>query len=73
VLLAGDFDHDLIQMPFIAGTGQPPPDPVGEVLAKTLRAHCRTLSWLTMMSRAASISSTMRRLSGKRNIAKPRG
>src|SRR4051812_21270746 len=29
------------------------------------RAHCRTVSWLTMMPRAASISSTMRRLSGK--------
>src|SRR4051812_23395539 len=31
-----------------------------------LRAHCRTVSWLTSMPRAASISSTMRRLSGKR-------
>src|SRR4051812_19638515 len=31
-----------------------------------LRAHCRTLSWLTMMPRAASISSTIRKLSGKR-------
>src|SRR3954454_13415513 len=29
-----------------------------------LRAHCRTLSWLTMMPRAASISSTMRKLRG---------
>src|SRR3954463_11294892 len=31
-----------------------------------LRAHCRTVSWLTSLPRAASISSTMRRLSGKR-------
>ena len=31
-----------------------------------LRAHWRTVSWLTSMPRAASISSTMRRLSGKR-------
>ena len=30
-----------------------------------LRAHCRTVSWLTMMPRAASISSTMRRLREK--------
>jgi len=28
--------------------------------------HCRTVSWLTAMPRAASIPSTMRRLSGKR-------
>src|SRR3954465_14884556 len=31
-----------------------------------LRPHWRTVSWLTSMPRAASISSTMRRLSGKR-------
>ena len=31
-----------------------------------LRAHCRTVLWLTTMPRAASISSTMLRLSGKR-------
>src|SRR5262249_35511077 len=31
-----------------------------------LRAHCRTVSWLTMMPRAASNSSTMRSPSGKR-------
>jgi hypothetical protein len=30
-----------------------------------LRAHCHTVSWLTMMPHATSISSTMRRLSGK--------
>ena len=29
-------------------------------------AHCRTFSWLTRMPRAASISSTMRRLNGNR-------
>src|SRR4051794_18216351 len=34
-----------------------------------LSAHCRTLSWLTMMPRAASISSTMRKLSGKRKYS----
>jgi len=30
------------------------------------RAHWRTVSWLTMMPRAANNSSTIRRLSGKR-------
>ena len=34
-----------------------------------LRAHCRTVSWLTMMLRVASISSTMRKLSGKRKYS----
>jgi hypothetical protein len=33
------------------------------------RAHCRTVSWLTVMPRAASISSTMRRLKGKRKYS----
>src|SRR5215212_844344 len=37
VLLAGDFDGDLVQMPFVSGTGQTPPDPVGEVLAELAR------------------------------------
>src|SRR3954453_5154531 len=34
-----------------------------------LRAHCRTVSWLTTIPRAASISSTMRRLSGNRKYS----
>jgi len=34
-----------------------------------LRAHCRTVSWLTMMPRAASNSSTMRSPSGKRKYS----
>ena len=32
-------------------------------------AHRRTVSWLTTMPRAASISSTMRRLSGNRKYS----
>ncbi len=32
-------------------------------------AHRRTVSWLTTMPRAASISSTMRKLSGKRKYS----
>src|SRR5215216_621485 len=34
-----------------------------------LRAHCRTVSWLTMTPRAANISSTMRRPSGNRKYS----
>src|ERR1700753_2170443 len=65
VLLAGNFDGNLVEVPLVSSIGQPPPDLVGEVLAE-LERPLRTLAWLTMMSRAASISSTMRRLRGKR-------
>src|SRR3954471_3190735 len=37
VLLAGDLQYDLIQVPLVSGTGQPPPDPVGELLAEPER------------------------------------
>src|SRR3954454_10616126 len=37
VLLTGDFDGDLIQVPLVSGTGQPPPDPVRECLAELHR------------------------------------
>src|SRR3954447_16444736 len=66
---AGDLHHNLVQVPLIAGTGQPAADLVGEHLAELQRPlphYCRTVSWLTMMPRAASSSSTMRRLRGKR-------
>src|ERR687898_2484511 len=32
MLLASDLEHDLIEMPFVAGPGQPPADDVGELL-----------------------------------------
>jgi hypothetical protein len=32
MLLASDLEHDLIEMPLVAGSGQPPPDDVGELL-----------------------------------------
>src|SRR5689334_8932240 len=32
--LAGDLEHDLVEMPFITGSGQPPADEVGELLAE---------------------------------------
>ena len=44
----------------------------GDLLANAwpnLSAHCRTVSWLTTMPRAASISSTMRSPSGKRKYS----
>ena len=34
MLLAGDLEHHLIEMPLVAGPGQAPPDDVGELLAK---------------------------------------
>src|SRR4051794_19249821 len=37
VLLTGNLDRDLIETPFISGTGQTSPDPVGEVLAELPR------------------------------------
>jgi hypothetical protein len=64
----GDLDHDLIQMPLVSGRRRLTADLIGEVLAK-LERPLHTLSWLTMMPRAASISSTMRRLGGKRKYS----
>ena len=32
--LAGDLEHDFIEMPLVAGPGQPPADEVGELLAE---------------------------------------
>src|SRR4051812_2414199 len=37
VLLAGNFDGDLIEMPFVSSCRQTPPDPVSEVLAELAR------------------------------------
>jgi hypothetical protein len=65
VLLAGDLENDVIKMPLVSRARQPTADLIGESLAEFQR-HCRTVSWLMTMPRAASISSTMRRLSGKR-------
>jgi hypothetical protein len=62
-----DHQAHFVEVPLVARTGQPAPDLVGEAWPN-LRAHCRTVSWLTSMPRAASISSTMRRLSGKAEV-----
>ena len=66
MLPAGNLEHDFIEMPFVAGPGQPSPDEVGELPAEITasrrcpcgpRAHCRIVSWQTSMPRKASISS----------------
>src|SRR5215203_3944961 len=43
VLLAGDLYRNLIQMPFVSGRRQPPPDLVGECLAELERPLPHTL------------------------------
>jgi hypothetical protein len=37
VFLAGDLHRNLVQMPLVSGTGQPPPDPIGECLTELHR------------------------------------
>ena len=37
VLHPGDLDGDLVEVPLVTSTGQPPPDPVGELLAEPER------------------------------------
>ena len=68
VLLAADHQARFVEMPLVSRTGS-----LRRIwLAKlwpNLRPHWRTVSWLTSMPRAASISSTMRRLSGKRKYS----
>ncbi len=68
VLLAGDCDHDLVEMPRVAGTDRATAKPVGVIPPKfpdptphRFVAHVDT--------GAASISSTMRRLSGNRKYS----
>jgi hypothetical protein len=68
VLLAGDADDDLIEVPFVATARRAPLDAVGKLPAE-LQAHRRIVSYVTEMPRAASISSTIRRLSGNRKYS----
>ena len=70
VRLAGDGHNDFVQMPFVPARRGPSADRTGERPAELI-AHRRTVSQLTHMPRAARISSTMRRLKGKRNRARP--
>jgi hypothetical protein len=64
VLLARDRDGDLIHMQFVAANRRALADLIGE-LAK-IHPHWRTVSCVTQIPRAASISWTMRRLKGNR-------
>ena len=68
MLFPGDADDDLIQVPFVATARRSLTDAVGEY-RPNLRPHCRIVSWVTEMPRAASISSTMRRLNGNRKYS----
>jgi len=65
VLLAGDGDDDLVEVPFVAAARGAPTDAGGDS-RPNFRPHWRIVSSLTEMPRAANISSTIRRLSGKR-------
>ena len=66
--LPGDADDDLVEVPLVATARRSPTDAVGEFPAE-FQAHCRIVSCVTDMPRAASISSTMRRLSGNRKYS----
>jgi hypothetical protein len=71
VLLAGDGDHHLIVVSRVAGARQPPTDLVGERLAELERPLppvdlLRSSTMAHDDAAGVSISSSMRRLSGKR-------
>ena len=68
VFLAGDRNDHLIQVPFVAAAWGSPANAVGEFPTE-FRPHCRIVSYVTEMPRAASISSTMRRLNGNRKYS----
>ena len=68
-LLAVDRDHDLVEMPLVAELRRAPTDLAAAGPAECLRTAPYGFvpdSWLTMIPRAASRSSTIRRLSGNR-------
>jgi hypothetical protein len=66
--LAVDRDHDLVEMPLVAELRRAPTDLAGVDPAERLRPAPPGFvpdSWLTTIPRAASMSSIIRRLSGK--------
>lgn len=66
MLLAANGNHDLIKVPFVAKpTGGTPTDFASKVLTKFLDPKAHGLV-RTVIPRAASRSSTIRKLSGKR-------
>ena len=68
MLFPGDASDDFIQVPLIATARRSLTDAAGQI-PPNLRSHCRIVSWVTEMPRAASISSTMRRLNGNRKYS----
>src|ERR671929_707045 len=60
VLLSADPQADFIQVPLVSRTGQPAPDPVGELLTELARPLPHGL--MADEDAAGGISSTMRRL-----------
>src|SRR3954447_57742 len=66
VLRAGNPDLDLVQVPLVTGRRGSRRRISFANAWPNLRPHWRTVSWLTVMPRAASSSSTIRRPSGKR-------
>src|SRR3984893_16027658 len=67
VPLPGDADDNLIKVPFVATARRSPTDAVGEFPAEFEAPW--PVSCVTEMPRAASISSTMRRLNGNRKYS----
>jgi hypothetical protein len=66
MLLPGEADDDLIEVPFVA-TRRSPTDPVGEFPAE-FEAHCQIVSCVTEMPRPASIQCSGNRC-GRRSPA----
>src|SRR5215213_1562254 len=69
VLRSADHQAHFVEVPLVSRVWQLAADLVSEALAELARPLPHGLSWLTTMPRAASISSTMRRLSGKRKYS----
>ena len=65
MLFAIDGDDDLIEMPLVAELGRASPDAIRE-FRPYFSAQRRTVSWLTIIPRAARRSSTTLRLNGNR-------
>ena len=68
MLFTSDADHNVIEMPFVARSRTTPADLVGKILAELHRPLPYRLA-VIRIPRAASISSTMRRLKGNRKYS----
>ena len=68
VLLASNAADDLVEVPFVAAAGGSPTDAVGEFLAE-FQAPLPDRLVGNRVPRAASISSTIRKLSGNRKYS----